>query len=110
MNHDPLLHHLGLITRRALLFFILSAAQAITLWLWLWLHFNDWTFVETVRYMSTVWPLSLNAFASVMGMAAVWIGCADTAVLYLLLGRWWKRRADVLHHRGSRFIDAREEQ
>ncbi|MFA7270366.1 MAG: hypothetical protein WC073_13570 [Sterolibacterium sp.] len=110
MNHDPLLHHISLIARRILLFFMLSAAQAIVLWLWLYLNFNDWTFIETVRHMANVWPLSLDVFASVMGMAAVWIGVADTAVLYLLLGRWWKRRADVLHQRGSRFIDAREEQ
>jgi hypothetical protein len=108
-NRDPLLDQINLVAYRLLLFVVLGLAQVATLWLWFWTHFKDWTFLEAARYVVNAWPLSLDMFPSVMAMAAVWIGFANTAVLYLLLGRWWKKRSDVLHRRGSRLSDEREE-
>lgn len=109
MNHDPLLQHIGIVLQRSILFLILSLAQAVVCWLWFWAHFKQWSLVEATRHLANAWPLSLDAFSSVQAMGMVWIGVANSAILYLALGRWWKRRADVLHRRGSRVVDQREE-
>lgn len=110
MSRDPLLRHLGIIINRSILFVVISLAQAIALWLWFWTRFENWTIWQVLRYAANAWPLSAEVFPSVMALGVLWIGLADTAIVYLLLGRWWRRRADVLHRRGSRFIDQREEQ
>ncbi len=99
---DPILHALGVIINRTLLFIGLSLAQAIELWLWFWMHFKHWSLLEAVRAVAEAWPLSFDVFASVVAMAVVWIGIANSAILYLALGRWWQSRGDVMHRRGSR--------
>ena len=104
---DPILHHVGVVLHRTLLFVLLSAAQAIALWLCFWTHFKSQTLLEAARYLADAWPMSMDSFVSVQAMGMLWISCADTAILYLLIGHWWTRRADVLHRRGSRFADER---
>lgn len=108
-SRDALAEEVGLLINRTALFILISLSQAFALWLSFWMHFENWTLAHTVLYVANVWPLSLDVFASVVGMAVAWVGIANTAIIYLMLGRWWKRRADVLHRRGSRFVDEREE-
>lgn len=109
MNRDPLLTDLGIIINRLFLFGMFSAAQAVALWLWFWMHFKALTLLEAARHLRYAWPMSLDAFGSVQAMGMLWIGCANTGILFLLLGRWWHHRADVLHRRGGRFSDERGE-
>ena len=107
MTRDPLLHHFSMLLRRTLIFIVLSLAQSLALWLWLWPHFYDVSVLDAARFLGAAWPVTLDSFYSVQAAGMLWVGCADTAILYLLLGRWWWRRADVMHRRGSRFIDER---
>lgn len=87
MNHDPVLHQISLVVHRSLLFVLFSLAQALALWLWLWTTFEHWTFLKALRGVADVWPLTTEVFASVMAIGVLWIGCANTAVVYLMLGR-----------------------
>lgn len=109
MAHDPLLHYLKLLFQRTLFFVILALLQGLGLWLWLWMHFEVKSMLEALGLLGIAWPLSLDSFHSVLAMGMLWIGAGNTALLYCLLGHWWNRRADVLHRRGSRFFDEREE-
>lgn len=106
---DPLLNHIGIVLRRSAIFVALVALQLFGLWVWFWAHFQRAGVEQAFRLFVEAWPLDSGKIAAVLAIGLLWIGCANTAIIYLLLGRWWKKRADVLHRRGSRFVDQREE-
>ena len=106
---DPLLSHMGVLLRRSTIFVALVAVQMFALWVWFWMHFQHAGFQEAARLLVEAWPLDSGKIAAALALALLWTGCANTAIIYLVLGRWWKKRADILHRRGSRFVDEREE-
>ena len=105
---DPILNELLMLAQRALLFIALALVHALGLWMWFWMHFEAKTFLSTLEHLGKTLPMPLDSFASVQMIGMLWIGSADTAVLFLLLGRWWQRRADVLLRRGTRYVDDRD--
>ena len=105
---DPMVTHIHNIGRRGIIFAALTIAQTSALWVWLWMTFKEMNVIEAVRVVAEAWPVHLDKFSSVALVACAWIAFGNTSMLYLLLGRWWQKRADVLHRRGSRFVDERE--
>ncbi len=108
MKPDPIFDAMYVNGRRFLWFVVLAAGQATALWLRFWMHFKHLTLWESCSFITSAWPLSLDDFPSFVAMAFVWVGIANTSIIYLLLGRWWKKRAEVLHRRGTIFVDQRE--
>jgi len=85
MTRDPLLHHFSMLLRRTLIFIVLSLAQSLALWLWLWPHFYDVSVLDAARFLAPPGPSRWTRFTASQAAGMVWVGCADTAILYLLL-------------------------
>lgn len=107
-DDDPIITHFKVQGWRGVYFIGAATVQAICLWAWFWLHFEPergWR--GPINHLPDAWPLDSGTLPAVLALAFLWIGVANTGLAFLLTGRWWQHRAEVLHRRGSRFIDQR---
>jgi len=106
MSTDPILDLFGLVFRRAMLFIALSLLQAAALWLWLLTAEFGVARGDLTFWLRVAWtPPEGNMLAAVITYGCLVIGLLNTSVVYLLIGKWWKRRGDVHHRRGARLED-----
>lgn len=105
MNRDPIVEHLSMWLQRLVWFLVLSLLQATALWLWVLLSKFDVDRDGLMLWLKLAWtPVNNNPLPQVMVAGALIIGHLNTSVVYLLIGKWWKKRGDV-HQRGARFDD-----
>jgi hypothetical protein len=101
---DPILERLGLIYQRTLLFVILFIVQSIAIWVLFWTEYGDTWFAALVRLWND-WPFPPITFDSIQAVPLFWIGFLQTFLIYREAGRWWKKKTEISHRRGSRFTD-----
>ena len=106
--NDPVVDYLEMWAWRAVMFVGLSVAQALALWMWFWMEFEHSTTREAIGLLFGAWPFDTQTLQGLMEIFLLWLGAANTLALYQAMGGWWRRRAEVLHRRGSRFFDNRE--
>ena len=99
MSHDPILDSIDVIAHRALVFVLLSVFQAILLFWWFL------TCVNGIEYTDLIPWLDEDGVPGRSLITIFWyfliVGVFNTSVVYLTIGVWWKRRADVHHYRGA---------
>lgn len=106
-HHDPILHYFFTIIRRVLLFVILAALASAGVWIWLLLGFYDLTTDAAWTATLAALPTVTNRTGAVMLAGAGVIGLLTITSLYLMIGWWWSRRADVHHRRGVQLAERR---
>lgn len=100
---DPIIDHFAIWFRRTLLFIVLSLLQAIALSLWVLVIELHVTSNDLQLWLRAAWsPTIGNKLPAVILYGSMSIGILTTSVVYLLIGKWWKKRGDV-HRRGARF-------
>lgn len=100
---DPIIDHFSIWFRRTLLFVVLALLQAIVLSLWVLLVEFRVTSNNLQFWLHAAWTSTdENKLPAVIMYGALTIGILSTSVIYLLIGKWWKKRGDV-HRRGARF-------
>lgn len=106
MRHDPILHKIGVGVHRAILFAMGAALIAVMLWLAVMTQCLDIPFKDLQKWAAAAWPPVTSKAAAALLWQPVAIGVLTMAVIYLLIGKWWKNHADVQrHHRGARLDD-----
>jgi len=108
MTTDPILDQFSIWFRRAMLFLVLSLIIAMAIWLWVLLAELNLTSGDLPFWLKNAWTPSISGskLPAIILCGALTIGVLSASVLYLIIGKWWKKRGDV-HHRGARF-DERE--
>jgi hypothetical protein len=101
--HDPITNYIGIVVHRLVLFVILSFILATALWLWVLLGEFHVTASDLLHWLREAWTPVDNKLAAVILYGALTVGVLSTSVLYLLIGKWWNKRADVRQYRGARF-------
>lgn len=101
---DPIIHTIGVLAQRVLLFVVLSLLVALGLWLWVLLGLIDIPAGDLMAWT----PPEGRKLAAVLAYGCLAIGVLSITVLYLLVAKWWKKRGNVHHHRGAR-LDERED-
>jgi hypothetical protein len=123
---DPIVNTLGIWASRVLNYFLISLGVSLLLWLMLLLALSgqpiigpnalDWRVIainlwETVTGLAlTTWsalPPASNPTTAILLRGCALLGCSLTLNLFLLIGRWWRRRSEVVFRRGARILDAR---
>lgn len=100
---DPIIDHFAIWFRRTFLFLVLSLLQAIALSLWVILVEFGVTSNDLQFWLRAAWASKAgNKLPAIILYGSLTIGILTTTVVYLLIGRWWKKRGDV-HRRGARF-------
>jgi len=108
MNHsDPILHYFSTVARRILLFVILALLASAGVWAWLLLVFYEMTTEAAWTATLAALPTVTNRTGAVMLAGSGVIGLLTITSLYLMIGWWWTRRADVHHRRGVQLTDRR---
>ncbi|ASV97584.1 hypothetical protein [Paraburkholderia aromaticivorans] len=106
MAHDPLMQQVHTILVRVVYFVAFALVQSVLLWVACWQQLGD-SWLDALIRLSGVWPLSPGSINSLLAMLIVWASVLQTTILFLIIGRWWARKTNVMHRRGSRFIDER---
>ncbi|MFP6557366.1 hypothetical protein WJ542_03345 [Paraburkholderia sp. B3] len=106
MAHDPLIQQVHTILLRVVHFVVFVLVQSVLLWVVCWQQLGD-SWLDALIRLSSVWPLSFESVNSLLAMLIAWTSVLQTTILFLIIGRWWARKANVVHRRGSRFIDER---
>lgn len=106
MSQDPIIETFNIAFRRCLLFVLLSLLLAAILWCWLLKSQFDVPARDLIDWARATWSPTGKKVLFVFACGSLTIGTLTTTVVYLLIGRWWKKRGDV-HRRGARF-DERE--
>jgi hypothetical protein len=99
--NDPIIDLLALFLKRLVLFLILTALIGLALWLWILMAEFDVAFHDLGVWWHEGWTPVSHKLPVVMLRGALTIGFLTTGVVYLLIGKWWKKRGDV-YHRGAK--------
>lgn len=102
MSRDPILDTISIAFYRCLLFILLSVVFAAILWCWLLMNQFDVSVRDLIDWVRAAWTPNGKKVPLVFACGSLTIGILTTSVVYLLIGRWWKKRGDV-HRRGARF-------
>lgn len=108
MRDDAIMQYFVVLVWRAVYFVGATVGQALSLRVWFWMRLQPergWRW--PLNHMGEAWPLDAGSLPSVLADAALWIGSANTTIVFLGIAMWWRHRADVMYRRGSRFIDER---
>lgn len=126
MNRDPIVSALSIRLHRLIAYFGISFLVTLLIWAALLLsiwgppiighHGVGWRVVVAFYRDLAIWlgkaTWSALPAASDRGMAILWwgcvvLGCSLTLNLFLVIGRWWRRRSEVVFRRGARMLDTR---
>jgi|GEM_PF-3806929 ABC-type phosphate transport system permease subunit len=102
MTTDPIISQFVMALRRILIFIVLSILIALFVWSWLLKSKFGVHNKELLDWMSVAWPPEENKIAAVFLYGSLTIGILMTTIIYLWIGRWWNKRANVTQHRGAR--------
>lgn len=101
MTSDPIIGLFSIVFRRAMLFILLSASLACGLWCWLLISRFNVPVHDLIDWVRAGWTPTDSKVPAVFLSGALTIGVLTTSVIFLLIGKWWKKRGDV-HRRGAR--------
>ena len=125
MNRDPITTALAIRLHRVMNYLFISLLLSAVLWLALLLTIRgqpiispyaaDWRAIAVdlqgtiTGLASTTWEaMHGHSSTSILLWNCVALGCSLTLNLFLLIGRWWRRRGEVTFRRGARMLDTRE--
>ncbi|MDE3010841.1 MAG: hypothetical protein KGI67_08140 [Pseudomonadota bacterium] len=107
--NDPVMDYLEMWVWRIVMLIGLSLLQALVLWLLLWNQLDQASIRSSLVLLFSAWPFNTHTLQGWIEIGLLWIGIGNTVNLYQWIGKWWRRRADILHRRGGRFIDERRD-
>ena len=103
MRNDPILDRFGIWLHRFVLFILLALLQATALWLWALLAKFHVEWRDLLFWLKAGWAHQEgHELAAIMLDGTLTIGILSTGILYLLIGKWWKKHGSVHHLRGAR--------
>lgn len=105
-SSDPILSLIFMALRRFLLFVFLSVLIAFLVWYWLLTSQFGVVVDGLMTWLRSACSPVSSKVPAVFLWGALTIGTLSTSVIYLLIGRWWKKRATVQQYRGAQ-IDER---
>lgn len=108
MTTDPIVDLFVVFIRRLLYFIIMSVLIASLVWFLVLTKKLGVPDKELATWLSEGWSPVKSIVPEVFFIGALIIGTLSTCVIYLIVGRWWKKRATVRHHRGGRIEDSEE--
>lgn len=101
-SSDPIISLFIIVLRRVLIFAVLSVLLGLLIWYWLLTSKFDVDASGLLIWVRVAWHPIGSKVPAVFLYGALTIGTLTTTVIYLLIGRWWKKRANVTQHRGAR--------
>ena len=126
MNRDPIVSALSIRLGRIVRYVFLSFFVALLLWVALLLsiwgppsvdhHVTGLRDIVTYYRDLAIWlgkatwsalPTAGDRGMAILLWGCVALGCSLTLNLFLVIGRWWRRRSEVVFRRGARMLDTR---
>ena len=106
-HHDPILHYFATVVRRILLFVVLALLASAGVWAWLLFGLYELNAQTAWTATLAALPTVTNRTGAIMLASSGAIGLLTVTSLYLAIGWWWSRRAEVHHRRGAQLIERR---
>ena len=98
MSHDPILDSIDVIAHRTLVFILISIFQAIVFGWFVLCVYGGLDFDNFIPWIENRSDRTLAIFVVLFLL----FGTSSTAMIYLIIGNWWKKRINVPHYRGAR--------
>jgi hypothetical protein len=106
MTRDPIIALFVVVLRRVMIFLILALLLSLSVWCWVLTSPLDVPVRELLGWLRHAWSPVGDKVPAVLLCGSLVIGTLSMSVIYLLVGKWWKKRASVQHqHRGARLDD-----